>query len=230
MSTATAFSDSATTPPDHPEHHSTPEPTSWQGTVLDLLTQGASVAAAMRHVGYSSAAFYKACNRHPEFRVEAGRARNAYRTQVAEEFHDAEAFARVLVDSVMRDEALPASLRLRAALAILNRKGDRWLPSPIPDDGVDTVDTMDTTNIMGLMDIVDTMDTVDTTGIPIPQPRPGLTTSGSGHSPNSAPGAPSIFSADRSRVTLPLPIIGQPDISSSTFASGLESRRTDRLF
>ncbi len=171
MSTATAFPESETTPPDHPEHHSAPEPASWRETVLDLLAQGASVAAAMRHVGYSSAAFYKACNRHPEFRVEADRARSAYRTQVAEEFHDAEAYARSLVDSVMRDEQLPASLRLRAALAILNRKGDRWLPSPIPDDGVDTVDTMDTTNIMDpmdSMDIVDTMDTADATNTPDP--------------------------------------------------------------
>ncbi|MCZ2155301.1 MAG: hypothetical protein LC114_15595 [Bryobacterales bacterium] len=65
---------------------------------------------------------------------------------MAEDFHESEAYARMLVDAIQRDEQLPASLRLRAALAILNRKPDRWLPSPIrtPDDPADTVDTVDT--------------------------------------------------------------------------------------
>ena len=164
MSTATAFPEPETSAPRaSQEPHPAPEPTSWQETVLGLLAQGASVVDAMRHVGYSSAAFYKACKRHPEFRVAAGRARNDYRAQVAEEFHDAEAYARSLVDSVMRDEHLPASLRLRAALSILNRKGDRWLPTPIPvpEDTVDAVDTMDTANTAGPVDSTDTADTVD---------------------------------------------------------------------
>ena len=184
MSAATAFpvfeSIAPETPPTpHPApcEPGTSEPAPWQETVLGLLAQGASVAAAMRHVGYSSAAFYKACNRHPEFRAEAARARSGYRAQVAEEFHDAESYARMLVDAVMRDEQLPASLRLRAALAILNRKGDHWLPGPIPvpEDGVDTMDTMDTANLMdlrgntdtmrttGTVDTADTVDTVDNT-------------------------------------------------------------------
>ena len=179
MSTAAVFPAPETaapeTPPErHPAPESTlrepsaPKPAPWQATVLGLLAQGASVAA-MRHVGYSSAAFYKTCTRHPEFRAAAARARNDYRAQVAEEFHDSEAYARMLVDSIQRDEHLPASLRLRAALAILNRKGDRWLPSPIPApeddvDTMDTMDTMDTANLMDLMGNTDTMGTTDTKG------------------------------------------------------------------
>ncbi len=162
MSTATTFPEPETSAQASQEPH--PEATSWQETVLGLLAQGASVVDAMRQVGYSSAAFYKACKRHPEFRIAAGRARNDYRTQVAEEFHDAEAYARSLVDSVMRDEQLPASLRLRAALAILNRKGDHWLPMsiPAPEDTVDTVDTMDTAATVDNMDTTDNTDTLDT--------------------------------------------------------------------
>ncbi len=164
MSTATTFPASeaaASAPP--PEGYSEPKLTSWKKTVLDLLAEGASVAAAMRHVGYSSAAFYKACTRHPEFRVEAARARDACRAQVAEEFHDSEAYARMLVDAAMRDEALSASLRLRAALAILNRKGDHWLPGPLlaPED---TMDTMDTAEAMGIADTMDNAGTVDAAG------------------------------------------------------------------
>ena len=169
MSAATAFPVFETIASEaSPESHPAPcepgtfEPSPWQETVLGLLAQGASVAAAMRHVGYSSAAFYKTGRRHPEFRTAAAHARTAYRAQVAEEFHDAEAYARMLVDSVMRDEQLPASLRLRAALAILNRKGEHWLPMSIPvlEDTVDTVDSMD---IAGSVDTVDSMDTVETT-------------------------------------------------------------------
>ena len=173
MSTATVFPEPETaapeTPPEPdpapesaPRESSTLEPAPWQATVLGLLAQGASVTDAMRHVGYSSAAFYKTGRRHPEFRTAAAHARTAYRAQVAEEFHDAEAYARMLVDSVMRDEQLPASLRLRAALAILNRKGEHWLPMSIPvlEDTVDTVDSMD---IAGSVDTVDSMDTVETT-------------------------------------------------------------------
>ncbi|MCZ2157429.1 MAG: hypothetical protein LC114_26620, partial [Bryobacterales bacterium] len=96
--------------------------------------------------GYSVSAFHKTCKRHPEFRLAANRARNTYRAMVAEDLHESEAYARMLVDAVQRDEALPASLRLRAALAILNRKPGRWLPDPIrtPDDPMDTVDNVDT--------------------------------------------------------------------------------------
>ncbi|MCZ2155094.1 MAG: hypothetical protein LC114_14545, partial [Bryobacterales bacterium] len=108
-----------------PETHNHPNPAPeqmantatapWCGPVLDLLAEGASITAAMRHVGYSVSAFHKTCKRHPEFRLAANRARNTYRAKVAEDFHEAEAYARMLIDAVQRDEQLPASLRLRAA-------------------------------------------------------------------------------------------------------------------
>ena len=118
----------------------------WQHTVIELLAQGASVVEATRHVGYTTYAFYKACDRNEEFKRQANQARQLHRAGIAEEFHDAEAYARVLIDATMRDEQLPASLRLRAALAILNRKSDRWLPAPIPfpRDAANTMDNVDT--------------------------------------------------------------------------------------
>lgn len=137
------YPETHTHPNPAPEQTTSTETASWHATVLGLLAQGASVTAAMHHVGYSVSAFHKTCERHPEFRLAANRARNTYRAKVAEDFHESEAYARMLVDAVQRDEQLPAGLRLRAALALLNRKPDRWLPSPIltPDDPVDTMDT-----------------------------------------------------------------------------------------
>lgn len=118
----------------------------WQHTVIDLLAQGASIVEAMGHVGYTTCAFYKACDRNKEFKRQAHGARELHRAETAEEFHNAETYARALIDATMRDERLPASLRLRAALAILNRKSDRWLPGPIPfpQDTASTVDNVDT--------------------------------------------------------------------------------------
>ena len=145
----------------------------WQHTVIDLLTQGASIVEAMGHVGYTTCAFYKACDRNKEFKRRAHQARELYRTETAEGFHTAEAYARALIDATMRDERLPASLRLRAALAILNRKSDRWLPSPIPfpqdtANTIDNVDTMDNVRYFVNLDGENTpeMDSDTDTGAP----------------------------------------------------------------
>lgn len=119
----------------------------WQRTVIDLLTEGASVVEAMRHVGYTPFAFYKACDRDKEFKRQAHQARECFRATTSEEFHAVETYARGVVSAVLHDEQLPANLRLRAALAILNRKGDHWLPSPIRHsqnvEGTDPLETLD---------------------------------------------------------------------------------------
>ena len=115
-----------------------PEPTGpethtfkpWQHNVIGLLTQRRSIAAAMRHVGYSIDNLYKTCARHPEFKAQANVARELHRAEISEAFHDAEAAARTVVFDTLNNDQLPANLRLRAALAILNRKGDHGSPAP----------------------------------------------------------------------------------------------------
>jgi hypothetical protein len=105
----------------------------WQREVLQLLARGASVVQAAAAVGRTESAFFKACARHPEFAALANEAREFHRASIAEAFHDTESFARSVVDRALRDENLPANIRLRAALAILNRKNPHWLPSALPD-------------------------------------------------------------------------------------------------
>jgi hypothetical protein len=108
-------------------------PKPWQREVLQLLARGASIVQAAAAVGRTESAFFKACTRHPEFAALANEAREFHRASIAEAFHDTESFARAVVDSALRDENLPANIRLRAALAILNRKNPHWLPSALPD-------------------------------------------------------------------------------------------------
>ncbi|MDZ7637195.1 MAG: hypothetical protein U5J83_02925 [Bryobacterales bacterium] len=147
--------------PTGPETH-TLKP--WQHNVIDLLTQGASIAAAMRHVGYSIDNFYKTCARHPEFKAQANIARELHRAEVSEAFHDAEAMARTVVFDTLNNEQLPANLRLRAALAILNRKGDHWLPSPIlhPEPNSDDLENLTKASILDIAETTDNIDNQDT--------------------------------------------------------------------
>lgn len=162
----------------------------WQHTVLDLLARGASIVEATRHVGYTAYAFYKACDRDKEFKVRANRARETFRASTAEEFHASETYARVLVDAVARDEKLPANLRLRAALAILNRKGDHWLPSPIlhPQDTAKNLDNLDNLDLPISLDDMDIMDNPDrlateTASAFAPQAPPNESTAPSSEAP-----------------------------------------------
>ena len=149
-----------------------PEPTGpethtfkpWQHNVIGLLTQGASIAAAMRHVGYSIDNFYKTCARHPEFKAQANMARELHRAEISEAYLEAEAVARTVVFDTLNNEQLPANLRLRAALAVLNRKGDRWLPSPIlhPEANTDDLENLTKASILDIAETTDNIDNQDT--------------------------------------------------------------------
>ena len=89
MSTATVFPEPETaapeTPPEPdpapesaPRGASAPESAPWQEAVLGLLAQGASVTDAMRHVGYSSAAFYKTGTCHRSYSISIATTRRFF--------------------------------------------------------------------------------------------------------------------------------------------------------
>ena len=153
-------------PEANPQTEQSPAFKPWQHKVLHLLSKGASVAKAMRCVGLTEDAFYKACTRHPEFKQHASAARELHIATVAETFHEAEAYARSYLDALLHDPEAPIALRLRVALAILNRKPGTWLPSPIPaieaateiPDTLDTLDTLDNAAAQATPDILDKLD------------------------------------------------------------------------
>ena len=160
-------------PEANPQPKQSPAFKPWQHKVLHLLSKGASVAKAMRCAGLTEDAFYKACTRHPEFKQHASAARELHIATVAETFHEAEAYARSYLDALLHNPEAPIALRLRAALAILNRKPGTWLPSPIPtiEAATEIPDTLDTLDIPDSTESPDILDTLD---IPAAQATPDI--------------------------------------------------------
>ena len=106
-----------------------------QRDFLRFLAQGESIHDACALVGVTRHAYEKWRDRRKEFRAAVAAARESHRRDIACGFHTADAYARVLLDAIQRDEALPAGLRYRAAKSILTRKGKAdWLPDPLPAD------------------------------------------------------------------------------------------------
>ena len=100
---------------------------------LDFVATGHSIGDAAALVGATRAAYEKWRNRVEGFRAAVAAARESHRRDIACGLHGADAYARMLLDALQRDESLPAPLRYRASKTILTRKGKTdWLPDPIP--------------------------------------------------------------------------------------------------
>ncbi|MCZ2153594.1 MAG: hypothetical protein LC114_06780 [Bryobacterales bacterium] len=112
-----------------------------QRQFLRFIAQGESVYTACSLVGATRAAYEKWRDRHKGFREAVEAARESHRRDMASGLHTAEAYSRMLMDAIQRDEALPATLRYRAAKSILTRKGKKdWLPEPLPADEPGLID------------------------------------------------------------------------------------------
>ncbi len=102
---------------------------------LFYLSNGHSIEQAYTLVGVTRKGYENWRRRHEEFPKLVEAARESHRRDIACGFHGADAYARMLLDAIQRDESLPASLRYRASKTILTRKGKTdWLPDPIPAD------------------------------------------------------------------------------------------------
>ncbi|MCC7342930.1 MAG: helix-turn-helix domain-containing protein [Bryobacterales bacterium] len=106
-----------------------------QTDFLRYLAQGESITEACVLVGIVRSTYEHWRKRHREFRAAVESARESHRRDILSGFHTADAYARMLLDAIQRDESLPAALRYRASKAILSRKGKvDWLPEPLPAD------------------------------------------------------------------------------------------------
>ncbi len=102
---------------------------------LFYLANGHSIEQAYTLVGVTRKGYENWRRRHEEFPKLVEAARESHRRDIACGFHLADAYARMLLDAIQRDESLPAPLRYRASKTILTRKGKTdWLPDPIPAD------------------------------------------------------------------------------------------------
>ncbi|MCZ2153068.1 MAG: hypothetical protein LC114_04065 [Bryobacterales bacterium] len=100
---------------------------------LGFIAAGHSIGEAVVLVGATRAAYEKWRTRVEGFKAAVAAARESHRRDIACGLHGADAYARMLLDAIQRDDSLPASLRYRASKTILTRKGKTdWLPDPIP--------------------------------------------------------------------------------------------------
>ncbi len=100
---------------------------------LGFVAAGHSIGDAVALVGATRAAYEKWRIRVEGFKAAVAAARESHRRDIACGLHGADAYARMLLDAIQRDESLPAPLRYRASKTILTRKGKAdWLPDPIP--------------------------------------------------------------------------------------------------
>ncbi|MCC7340238.1 MAG: hypothetical protein IT170_04055 [Bryobacterales bacterium] len=103
-----------------------------QTDFLRYLAQGESITDTCILIGICRSCYEK-WRKHPEFRDAVESSRESHRRDILSGFHTADAYARMLLDAIQRDESLPAALRYRASKSILSRKGKSdWLLEPLP--------------------------------------------------------------------------------------------------
>lgn len=104
-----------------------------QSQFLRCIAQGESILDACTLVGVTRSCYEHWRGRFEDFPKHVEAARESHRRDAACGLHTASAYARMLMDAIQRDDALPAALRYRAAKSLLSRKDkDDWLPEPLP--------------------------------------------------------------------------------------------------
>lgn len=130
------MSSAARKPLKFPSRGSKAKPDSREHCHSEFLTHiaaGRSIGDACSLIGITRSNYENWRARVSGFKARVEAAREQHRREVASGLHTAEAYSRMLMDAIQRDEALPAALRYRAAKSILNRPGKKdWLPEPLP--------------------------------------------------------------------------------------------------
>jgi transposase-like protein len=105
-----------------------------QTALAEALAGGASLSAAVRIAGIHRSTWYEWTKSSPEFRQALQDAKEHYRAQLRDSLHDLSAQALATLESLLVSPATAPGIRLRAALAILERPqfpAPGWkLPAP----------------------------------------------------------------------------------------------------
>jgi len=98
-----------------------PSLSSSQVRFLHAVTQGATVSAAARQAGVHRSTVYHWLQNQPAFQPAFARARQEYTAELRDQMAELSAGALGALRDLVRDPATPASVRLKTALAILER-------------------------------------------------------------------------------------------------------------
>ena len=106
-----------------------------QAQVIEALAQGQTVSAAAEKVGVHRTTIHHWIRNEPQFKAAVRTAQSEYATEVNDSIHELAAHALLTLHDLLRDPTTPHAVRLKTALAILQRPhapNPGWhLPVPI---------------------------------------------------------------------------------------------------
>src|SRR6266404_8640350 len=109
-----------------------------QAQVIEALAQGQTVTAAAERAGLHRTTIHHWIRNQPEFKAAVRTAQSEYAAEVNDSIHELAAHALLTLHDLLRDPATPHAIRLKTALAILQRPhapNPGWnLPGPVESE------------------------------------------------------------------------------------------------
>ena len=96
---------------------------SQQQTALKQLLVGTSITEAAQSAGVTRQTVSEWCNHHDGFQAELASRRTSALRDAQQQLEEAALMAVEVLSGIARDSAVPASVRVRASVAILERCG-----------------------------------------------------------------------------------------------------------
>src|SRR5712672_1093194 len=106
-----------------------------QAQVIEALAQGQTVSAAAEKAGVHRTTIHHWIRNQPQFKAAVRTAQSEYAAEVNDGIHELAAHALLTLHELLQDPATPHAVRLKTALAILQRphapNAGWYLPGPI---------------------------------------------------------------------------------------------------
>jgi len=113
-----------------------------QAQVIEALAQGQTVSAAAEKAGVHRTTIHHWIRNQPQFKAAVQTAQSEYAAEVNDSIHELAAHALLSLHDLLRDPATPHAVRLKTALAILQRPhapNAGWnLPGPVELEPTET--------------------------------------------------------------------------------------------
>ena len=113
-----------------------------QAQVIEALAQGQTVSAAAEKAGIHRTTIHHWIRNQPQFKAAVRTAQSEYAAEVNDGIHELAAHALLTLHDLQRDPATPHAVRLKTALAILQRPhapNAGWnLPGPVELEPAET--------------------------------------------------------------------------------------------
>src|SRR5260221_7433647 len=113
-----------------------------QAQVIEALAQGQTVTTAAEKAGVHRTTIHHWVRNQPQFKAAVRTAQAEYASEVNDSIHELAAHALLTLHDLLRDPATPHAIRLKTALAILQRPhapNPGWiLPGPDEPDPTKT--------------------------------------------------------------------------------------------